>query len=80
MPDKKNQPSKEELMSDAIYALAKEMRFLGNGGASRTETGIGAIEGLAMKVYESNQNIADALGDVASAIRELAQAVADKEK
>ena len=72
---------KEELIADAIYTLAKEVTFLGNGAACRNEqTGFGAIEGLAMRIYDSNKDIAASISDVADAIRELAQAISDKEK
>ena len=43
------------------------MKYLGNGDAS---TPFGAIEALSMKQYEGAQLIADALNNVADAIRE----------
>lgn len=74
MPEKKEQ-SKEELVADAIYALAKEVRFLGFGGASRKKTGIGAVESLANHLFDSNKEIAAAIHDVASSISEVAAAI-----
>lgn len=67
--------SKEELVADAIYALAKEVRFLGFGGASRTETGMGALEGLTIHLSDSNKEISSAIQEVASSISEVADAI-----
>lgn len=78
---------KEELVADAIYALAKEVRFLGFGGACRTETGMGAIEGLTIHLSDSNKEIAGAIhevansiSEVADAIRSLSEAISEREK
>lgn len=81
MCSSKEKPTKEELISDSIYFLANEIRFLGFGGADRSPTGIGALEGLAMKTYDSNKEIAGAVGDIADSIREsnseIARALGD---
>lgn len=58
--------------------LSKSIRLLGMGNIDRGDNAIGTIEGLTIYIKESNEKIADALGDIADAIRGLAQAVADK--
>lgn len=68
---------KDELIAEALYALSEEIKFLGNGGADRPKTAIGAIEGLAMKISESNESIANSLDGVAAAIDHLARAVSE---
>ena len=79
MPNQTNQ-NKERMIADAIYFLANEIKFLGFGGADRDPKGIGALEGLAMKIDDSNTEIANAISETASAIRDLAQAVSELEK
>lgn len=66
---------KPELIAEAIFDLSKSIRLLGNGNIDRGDNAIGAIEGLVIQVKESNQQVAQALGDIAEAIRDLAQAV-----
>jgi hypothetical protein len=65
-------------VAEAIYDLSKSIRLLGMGNIDRGDNAIGAIEGLAILVRDSNHKIADALGDVADAIRALAHAVETK--
>ncbi len=73
-------PEKNEIIAEAIFDLSKSIRLLGNGNIDRGDLGVGAIEGLAMLIRDSNQKIAESIGDVAEAIRELAQAIENKEK
>lgn len=70
---------KNKVIAEAIFSLSEEIRFLGNGNADRSKGGHGAIEAMGMKISESNNNIASSLDDVAAAIRELAQAVSERE-
>lgn len=71
----------ENQMADAIHALAREVRFLGTGGVRKNDgSELGAIEGLASLIYDSNKKIADSISDVADAIRELAQTIEDARK
>lgn len=66
---------KPEILAEAIYDLSKSIRLLGNGNIDRGDNAIGAIEGLVIQVKESNQLVAQSLGDIADAIRDLAQAI-----
>lgn len=71
---------KPEIIAEAIYDLSKSIRLLGNGNIERGDNALGAVEGLVIQVKESNQLVAQALGDIAEAIRDLAQSVADTRK
>jgi hypothetical protein len=71
---------KNEIIAEAIFDLSKSIRLLGNGNIDRGDLGVGAIEGLAMLIRDSNQKISESIGDVAEAIRKLAQAIENKEK
>ena len=73
-------PEKNEIIAEAIFDLSKSIRLLGNGNIDRGDLGVGAIEGLAILIRDSNQKIAESIGGVAEAIRELAQAIESKEK
>lgn len=66
---------KTDLIAEAIFDLSKSIRLLGNGNIDRGDNALGAIEGLVIQVKESNQQIAQALGDIAESIRDLAQAI-----
>lgn len=77
---------KDELVAEAIFALANEIKYLGFGRADNS-AGLGAIEGLTMHLSESHkeiassiQEVASSLDNVAEAIRSLAEAVSEKEK
>lgn len=52
---------------DALVSIARALTKLGNADAS---TPFGAIEALGKAILDSNERIANALGDVADAIRE----------
>lgn len=77
MDTPKNLYDKNELIADALLKIANELKFLGNGNADRS-VGHGSIEGLAMKIYESNQEIASAREGIASAIERLSDSISAK--
>ncbi len=56
--------------------IAVHLKYLGNGDAATT---VGAIENLALQLKEAIESHADGLHAVADAIKELAQAVSDRE-
>jgi methyl-accepting chemotaxis protein len=59
-------------IAQAIKALAVHVKYLGVGDAATT---MGAIEFLATKVDESGTGIAEALGALATAVQEVAEAM-----
>lgn len=74
-------------MADAIYALARELRLLSFGGASITENGKGAIEDLSFSVNDSGRaiaasisSVAESMGDIAAAIRDLTETIDQSRK
>lgn len=75
-PSKKDDSNKNELIAEALFAIADHVRFLGNGNADRS-AGHGSIEGLAMKISESNLAIASALHGIAEAIDGLSKSISD---
>jgi hypothetical protein len=58
----------QESLDDSLQSIARALRDLGNGNAA---THMGAIEAHALAVKEGAENIA-------SAIRELAEAIRDR--
>ena len=94
MTTKTSAPEKNELVADAIYDLSKSIRLLGNGNIDRGDLAIGAVEGLAMMVRDSNEKIAESisyvsdsndkiagsLDNIAEAINNLAQAILSQSK
>ncbi len=70
-------PDKNEVIAEAIFDLSKSIRLLGNGNIARHDSSPGAIEGLAMLIRESNEEIARSLDGIASAIQALAESLAD---
>lgn len=63
--------TKSDEQAEALRSIATWLKYLGTGDAGTT---MGAIECLAMCVKESNESIARAIGDLADAVRELAEA------
>lgn len=51
------------LQHQGLIAIARELRWLGHGDSARPEHGFGAVEGHTMRM-------ADAIGDLAQAVRE----------
>lgn len=68
-----------EAIAQAIYDLSKSIRLLGNGNIERGDNSPGAVEGLAMLIRDTGEKTATALGDIAMAIRELAETLQDRE-
>jgi hypothetical protein len=62
-------------VADAILALATEIRFLGMGGAARSEHGIGALEGHTIRTADAQKEIAGAIHEVAEALHDVADAI-----
>ena len=54
---------------DAMFAVSYQLKNLGNADAS---TPMGAIEALGKCIMESNSSIADAINNLADAVREKA--------
>src|ERR1035437_1406146 len=54
---------------DAMFAVSYQLKNLGNADAS---TPMGAIEALGKVIMESNSSIADAINNLADAVREKA--------
>lgn len=80
--DKTDEPNE---VSDALFYLAKMVRYLGNGAATDTPEGYGAMEGAVMKYMEeqraNRESIEDGFSMIASAIRdglgEIATAISE---
>jgi hypothetical protein len=56
-----------EIVAEAVGDLTRAVYQLGTGNAS---TPLGAIETLALEIKAGSERIADALSDIASALRE----------
>jgi methyl-accepting chemotaxis protein len=76
MVTSKGNPKNEELISEAIFELAREIRFLGNGHADRSVGGHGAIEGLAMKTSDAGSEVSGSISGIADAIRTSGEEIA----
>jgi len=75
MPEAKT-PNRDELIADAILALATEVRILSFGkDTSITPHSKGAIEDLSCSVADSGRSISGAIADVAQSLTEVAEAI-----
>lgn len=70
-----HKPTQDALIADAILALATEIRFLGMGGAARSEHGVGALEGHTLRTTDAQKEVAGAIHEVADALHEVADAI-----
>lgn len=68
-------PEKDEVVSEALFTVAKSIRLLGMGNIERGDLAPGAVETLGMQVRDTGEKIADAIGQLASSVSELADAV-----
>lgn len=68
--------AKEDPVADALNEVARALHRLGIGNAD--SQGWGAVEAHSQTVKEAGERIGEALEDVASAIRELAEATAKR--
>ena len=68
VPDANAEPAN---IVDAMWSVAQQLKWLGNGDASTT---MGAIEGHGAAVIEAADKIADAVDNLAEAVRETAKA------
>ena len=66
----------DDKLAIAVESVAAALYKLGNNDAA---TSMGALEGHGLIVSESSGKIADGLNNIADAIRELSQAVSDRE-
>jgi len=65
-----------EIIAEAIFNLSNEIRFLGNGNADRSK-GLGAIEGLAMLLSDSNEEIGSSIGGISSTLETVAESISE---
>ena len=63
---------KNEIIAEAIGELSRSIIYLGNGNSTGSG-GFGAIEGLAMLIRDSNQEIASSIGGISSALENIAE-------
>jgi len=64
----------EENVVGGLYAIARMLNRLGLADAS---TPFGALESVSKEMHDGSQRIAEALGDVASALSRIADAIED---
>ena len=63
---------KNEIIAEAIRELSRSIIYLGNGNSTGSG-GFGAIEGLAMLIRDSNQEIASSISGISSALENIAE-------
>ena len=63
---------KNEIIAEAIGELSRSIIYLGNGNSTGSG-GFGAIEGLAMLIRDSNQELASSIGGISSALENIAE-------
>lgn len=69
-----DEDGENENVVDALGKIATQLKYLGNGNAG---TDMGAIEAHGVAVKESGNSIGEGLESVATAIRYLADTIAD---
>ena len=67
--------NEEMAVAEALAMVARAIHALGNADAA---TPMGGLEALGAVIKEGDERIVDAIGELASAVREVADALTDK--